>query len=210
MNTLQTEFYNRDALIVAKELLGKTLVHEVNGKRLSARIVETEAYMGIIDKAAHSYGGKRTPRVEVMYGAPGRAYIYLIYGLHHCLNVVTGEDGDPQAVLIRALEPLEGLEDMALHRYKKPLDQLSKSQRKGLANGPGKLCHALSINRSLNGEDLRGNHLFIEEPAQPIGDSIYGAFQIHETTRIGIDFAGEARDYPWRFYIKGSPYISAE
>ncbi len=129
MNTLQTEFYNRDALIVAKELLGKTLVHEVNGKRISARIVETEAYMGIIDKAAHSYGGKRTPRVEVMYGAPGRAYIYLIYGLHHCLNVVTGEDGDPQAVLIRALEPLEGLEDMALHRYKKPLDQLSKSQR---------------------------------------------------------------------------------
>jgi DNA-3-methyladenine glycosylase len=210
MNTLQTDFYNRDALIVAKELLGKTLVHETNGKRLTARIVETEAYMGIIDKAAHSYGGKRTPRVEVMYGAPGHAYIYLIYGLHHCLNVVTGADGDPQAVLIRALEPLEGLEEMALHRFKKPLDQLSKSQRKNLANGPGKLCHALAINRSLNGEDLRGKHLFIEEPDVPIGGQSYDSFQIHETTRIGIDYAEEARDYLWRFYIKGNPYISAQ
>ena len=210
MKKIQTQFYNRDALIVAKDLLGKTLVHEVNGKRLSARIVETEAYMGIIDKAAHSYGGKRTPRVEVMYGAPGHAYIYLIYGLHHCLNVVTGADGDPQAVLIRALEPLEGLEEMALHRYKKTLDQLSKSQRKGLANGPGKLCHALAIDRGLNGEDLRGNHLFIEESDEAAEEQNCELIKIHETTRIGIDYAGEARDYPWRFYIKGSPYISAE
>ena len=209
MKKIQTEFYNRDALIVAKELLGMTLVHEVNGRRLAARIVETEAYMGITDKAAHSYGGKRTPRVEVMYGAPGHAYIYLIYGLHHCLNVVTGEDGDPQAVLIRALEPLEGLEEMTWHRFNKPLEKLSKSQLKSLANGPGKLCHALAINRSLNGEDLRGNQLFIEEPNELGADQQHEPFEIHETKRIGIDYAEEARDFLWRFYIKGNPYISA-
>lgn len=203
MKKLFREFYNRDALIVAEELLGKTLVHEINGQRLSARIVETEAYMGIIDKAAHSYGGRRTARVEVMYGAPGHAYVYFVYGMHHCFNIVTREEGTPQAVLIRALEPLEGLETMAQNRFGATLSGHSPSQIINLANGPGKLCQALAIDRSLNGEDLCGEKLYLTE-----GDK--QDFTIVSAKRIGINYAEEAIDYPWRFYIQDNKYVSVK
>lgn len=201
MKKLNREFYNRDSIVVAKELLGKVLVYESGGQKISAKIVETEAYMGIEDKAAHSYGGRRTPRVEVMYGSPGVAYIFLIYGLHCCFNIVTNEADIPQAVLIRAAEPVEGREYMAQRRFGTSYEQLAKSQRKGLTNGPGKLCGALSIDRNVNGEDLCGNNLYLEEGEDQ-------DFSIVTTKRVGIDYSEEARDYPWRFYIKDNEYVS--
>lgn len=203
MEKLGRDFFNRDSVIVAKELLGKVLVHEVNGERISAKIVEVEAYMGITDKAAHSYGGKRTPRVEVMYGGPGFSYVFIIYGMYHCFNIVTREEGNPQAVLIRALEPLEGLDLMAQNRFKKSYDQLTKSQIKGLTNGPGKLCKALLIDRSANGEDLCGDNLYIEEGENE-------KFNIISSKRVGIDYSGEAKDYLWRFYIEDNKYVSVK
>ena len=163
MKTLGREFYNGDALTVAEKLLGKVLVHEVGGQKISAIIVETEAYMGVEDKAAHSYGGRRTKRVEVMYGGPGFSYVFMIYGMYYCFNVVTGEEGIPQAVLIRAAEPREGLDFMAQNRFKKTYNQLTPQQIKGLTNGPGKLCQAFLIDKNLNGEDLCGSRLYIEE-----------------------------------------------
>lgn len=203
MRTLSRDFYNRDSLIVARELLGKILVHETDGKKVCGKIVETEAYMGIEDKAAHSYGGKRTPRVEVMYGGPGFSYVFMIYGMYDCFNVVTREEGIPQAVLVRAVEPMEGFDFMAENRFKKEYDQLSRSQITGLTNGPGKLCRALLINRKLNGEDLCKNRLYIEEGQKE-------DFTIASAKRVGIDYAGEARDYLWRFYIEGNPYVSVK
>ncbi|WP_315067040.1 DNA-3-methyladenine glycosylase [uncultured Clostridium sp.] len=201
MKKLDRDFFNRDSVIVAKELLGKVLVHEVNGQRISAKIVEAEAYMGITDRAAHSYGGKRTPRVEIMYGGPGFSYVFIIYGMHYCFNVVTMGEGNPQAVLIRALEPLEGLDLMAQNRFKKLYDQLTKGQIKCLTNGPGKLCKALLIDKGLNGEDLCGDSLYIEEGENE-------KFNIIHSKRVGIDYAGEAKDYLWRFYIEGNKYVS--
>jgi DNA-3-methyladenine glycosylase len=203
MKKLDREFYNRDSIIVAKELLGKVLVSEMSGQRISARIVETEAYMGFKDKAAHSYGGKRTPRVEVMYGDPGFSYIFMIYGMYSCFNIVTREKGNPQAVLIRAAEPVEGTEWMAQRRFGKSFEQLTKIQRRGLTNGPGKLCVALSIDRRLNGIDLCDNELYLEE-----GES--ERLGIITTKRVGVDYAEEAKDYPWRFYIEGNEYVSVK
>lgn len=196
MKKLDREFYNRDSVLVARELLGKVLVHEIEGQRLAVKIIEAEAYMGVEDKAAHSYGGKRTPRVEIMYGDPGYAYMFLIYGMYCCFNVVTREKGTPQAVLIRAAEPLEGFQLLAQQRYGKPYEELSKSQLKGFTNGPGKLCKALSLDRSHNGIDLCGDQIYLEEGT---GEN----FHIIATKRVGIDYAEEAKDYLWRFYIEG-------
>ncbi len=198
---LDKTFYRRDTLPVAKELLGKKLVHKINGRILSGIIVETEAYMGIQDKAAHSYGGRKTERTKVMFEAGGVSYIYFIYGLYYCFNVVTAEEGIPQAVLIRAVQPVEGIEDMALLRVNKNINELTKKQIINIANGPAKLCSALKLDKTLNAVSLTSDILYIE-------DVNYNDFEIVETTRIGIDYAEEARDYPWRFYIKDNPYIS--
>ncbi len=201
MKRLDREFYNRDSLIVAKELLGKVLVHEIAGQKISAKIVETEAYMGIEDKAAHSYGGKRTPRVEVMYGGPGFSYVFIIYGMYYCFNIVTREEGVPQAVLIRAAEPIGGLELMAQNRFDKSYKQLNEKEIIGLTNGPGKLCRALLIDKGLNEEDLCGSRLYIEEGENE-------TFSTVSTKRVGVDYAEEAKDYPWRFYIEHNNYVS--
>lgn len=203
MKKLDREFYNRDSIIVARELLGKTLVHEVDGQKISAKIVEVEAYMGIEDKAAHSYGGRRTPRVEVMYGGAGFSYVFIIYGMYYCFNIVTREEGNPQAVLIRAVEPIEGFDLMAQNRFKKLYNQLSKIQIKGITNGPGKLCNALLIDKELNGEDLCGSKLYVEEGQ---GEK----FTVISSKRVGIDYAEEAKDYLWRFYIKDNKYVSVK
>ena len=200
---LKREFYNRDSITVARELLGKKLVHEVGGKKLAGRIVETEAYMGIEDKAAHSYSGRRTPRNEVMYGEAGFSYVFLIYGLHSCFNVVVNEADNPQAVLIRAVEPVDGLDEMSILRFKKQLNELTKSQVKTLTNGPGKLSNALGIDRSCNGADLCGSSLYIEERRE-------GSFDIITAKRVGIDYAEEAADFLWRFYINGNPHVSVK
>lgn len=189
--------------IVAKKLLGKLLVHEKNGIRISGIIVETEAYLGVTDKAAHSYGGRKTKRTETMYEAGGCAYVYLIYGMYNCFNIVTRHKGVPEAVLVRALEPYEGIEEMSIARYNKEYHLLTDQQMKNLTNGPGKLCMALSIDKSLNGEDLCGNRLFIEDVP-----GIKSSFNIVADKRIGIDYAGEDKDLPLRFYIENNKFVS--
>jgi len=198
---LDRDFYRRDSLTLARELLGKTLVHNVDGKELRGMIVETEAYLGVVDKAAHSYGGRRTKRVETMYGQPGIAYVYIIYGMYNCFNIVAREVGIPEAVLVRAIEPLGELEKMSLNRFNKPYEVLTKAQKKGLTNGPGKLCDAMLIDRNLDGEDLCGEKLYIEEGTEK-------NISIVTSKRIGIDYAEEAKDFPYRFYIEGNPYVS--
>jgi DNA-3-methyladenine glycosylase len=194
MGKLRRDFYRRSTLTVARELLGKRLVRVVDGQRLSGLIVEVEAYVGEGDAACHAACG-RTPRNEAMYGPPGHAYVYFIYGMHHCLNVVTEEEGFPAAVLIRALEPLEGLEIMRRHRLGKPDSELT--------NGPAKLCQALAIERGFNGMDLcTGEVLFIEE-GRMVAEEEIGA-----SPRIGIKADELARSVPWRFYLQGNDFVS--
>jgi len=199
---LTKEFYERDSLLVAEELLGKILVHETNGEVVGGKIVETEAYRGAIDKAAHSYNNKRTLRTEVMFGEAGRAYVYFIYGMYNYMNILCEKVGTPQAVLIRALEPVEGMEFMAKNRFNKSYESLSKRESINLSNGPGKLCKALAIDRTLNGENLLDNRLYLVE-----GDKI-NKEDIIATKRVGIDYAEEAKDFLWRFYIKDNTYVS--
>ena len=194
MGRLGRDFYRRSTLTVAQELLGKWLVRIVDGQRLSGLIVEVEAYIGEDDAACHAACG-RTPRNEAMYGPPGIAYIYFIYGMHHCLNVVTEEEGFPAAVLIRALEPLEGLEIMRRHRPGRPDSKLT--------NGPAKLCQALAIGRDFNGVDLcTGETLFIEEGRMVAQEGI------RASPRIGIKANELARSVPWRFYLQGNDFVS--
>lgn len=200
---LTREFYSRDTITVAKELLGQILVHNIDGIQIKGRIVETEAYLGVEDKAAHSYGGRRTKRVEVMYGTAGHAYVYLIYGMYYLFNIVTEKEGIPEAVLIRAIEPLENLDKMAIYRFKKAYGELTKYQKRNLTNGPGKLTMAFNIDRELNGTDLCGNRLYVERGENK-------DFNIIETTRIGIDYAEEAKYFPYRFYIENNPYVSVK
>lgn len=196
---LPRSFYERDTLTVAKELLGKYLIHNSLNGRTIGKIVEVEAYIGPKDKAAHSYNGRKTKRTEVMFGSGGHAYIYQVYGLYFCFNVVTQKVGMPEAVLIRALEPVEGLELMAKRRGS---FELNYNNIKRLTNGPSRLCQAMGINRSLYGEDLCKNRLFIAE-----GDSKQ-KFGIVATPRINIDYAEEAKNYLWRFFIKGNEFVS--
>lgn len=178
---LPRSFYARETLTVARELLGLHLVHFVAGRRRVGRIVETEAYRGPKDLAAHSSRG-RTKRTEVMFGPPGHAYVYLIYGVWDCFNVVTATDGVPHAVLIRALEPVSGTD--------------------GGTHGPGLLCRAMGIDRSLHGADLTDGELWLEKP----GD--WRKPRIARATRIGVDYAGAWAKKPWRFFDGDSPYVS--
>ena len=197
---LPRSFYRRNTLILARKLLGCVLVHDSPQGRTSGLIVETEAYRGPTDKAAHSYAGRRTPRNEVMYGPAGYAYVYLIYGIHECLNVVGGEEGAPEAVLIRALEPLEGVPLMARRRG---LDASEPKTLVKLCSGPGKLTQAMAINRTEhNGIDLRGDTLYIL-PGKVVSDR-----SIATTPRINIDYAEEWVDLPWRFVVRDSPHLS--
>jgi DNA-3-methyladenine glycosylase len=199
---LSREFYARTSIDVAKDLLGKYLVHIVDGVEIIGKVVETEAYMGPSDKAAHSFNNRRTKRTEVMFGPPGFAYVFAIYGMHSCMNVVTAEVDSPQAVLIRALEPIAGLEKMTELRYKKDFSDCNKREIVGLTSGPGKLCKSMDITRFNNGDDLCGDSLYIIE------DTTEQQFQVVTTTRININYAEEAIHYPWRFYIQGNKYVS--
>ena len=163
MIILKQNFYERDTLDVAKELLGKYLIHEVNGVKIGGKIVEVEAYTGVNDKAAHVYGGKKTPRVMPMYGQGGTVYIYSIYGMYVCLNAITVGIGEPQGVLIRAVEPLLGLEYMSQYRNKKSYKELSKKEILNLTSGPSKLCIALNITKELNNTLFYDGELYIAE-----------------------------------------------
>lgn len=197
---LKRDFYERPTLEVAKDLLGKTLVKIQDEKIYRVKIVECEAYLGLEDRAAHSFHGKITPRVKSMWGEAGVAYVYFTYGMYYCMNVVTEKEGIPNAVLIRAAEPLEGLDFMSLNRYGKVYSELTKPQKKNLLNGPAKLCQCLNIDREYDGMSLLGNELYIEE-----GETVEN---VVVTGRIGIENSKEAKDYLYRFYIGGSPYVS--
>jgi DNA-3-methyladenine glycosylase len=193
---LSREFYTRSNVVtVARDLLGKLLVvPSSSGRRVSGLIVETEAYRGPHDRAAHSYGGRRTKRTETMYGLGGTAYVFFVYGMYNQFNVVTNVADAPHAVLIRALEPVEGIEIMRRCRHGQPDHNLT--------NGPGKLCIALGIDRKLDAADLLGNKVWLEE-RQKIGRA-----RIASGPRIGIDYAEEWIDKPWRFWIKNNPFVS--
>jgi len=193
---LPKKFYLRaDTLEVARDLLGKVLVvPDENGRRVSGRIVETEAYLGEDDRAAHSFGGKRTARTEVMYGAGGTAYVFFVYGMYDQFNVVTGVKGTPHVVLIRGLEPVEGIAVMRERR--------GGRKDRELTNGPGKLCMAMGIDKSFYGEDLRGPRIWIED-APPLPKN-----RIEISKRVGIDYAGEYAHKPWRFYERDNPFVS--
>lgn len=202
---MSDDLFNQPTLTLAQHLLGKTLVHETKQGVLAGYIVETEAYIGPQDRAAHSFAGRRTARTEVMYDRPGLAYIYLIYGIHICFNVVSGSREQPEAVLIRALEPSRGLAQMAHHRRFRQQDPhyMTSKQVQTLTNGPGKLTQALHINRDYYGHDLSTPPLYIET-----GERQVKLEQITSGPRVGIENTGEARFYPWRFWIKGHPYVS--
>ncbi|HEY1266247.1 MAG TPA: DNA-3-methyladenine glycosylase [Candidatus Binatia bacterium] len=185
--------YAQPTLQVARRLLGKYLVRRHPDGRTVGKIVETEAYVGEHDLACHASRG-RTARTEVMFGPPGHAYVYFIYGVYYCLNIVTEEVGHASAVLIRALEPVEGVELMEKRRG---TDKLLS-----LASGPGKLCLAMAIDKKLNAVDMaRGNVLYVEDRGEPPP-------KIIATPRIGVDYAGKWKDKPWRFLIRGSEFVS--
>ncbi len=192
---LNREFYMKDAVTAGKELLGKIIVKKrADGKIFSGRITEVEAYMGAVDKASHSYGNRRTKRTEVMYKEGGYSYVFLIYGMYECFNVTVSDEGKPEAVLIRGVEPLENREIMQAERKVK--------KEKDISNGPGKLTKALGITREDNGTDLvTSDVIWLEDDGYIVKDVV-------ETTRIGIDYAEEDALKPWRFYIKDSIFVS--
>ena len=194
MTKLIRSFYNRDARLVAEDLIGKVLVRKYDDKIVRARITETEAYIAEIDKASHGYGGKITPRTKIMFGPPGYTYVYFIYGMYYCLNFVTEEEGTCSAVLIRGADPVENIQEMCINRYNKKLEDLSKSQIKNLSNGPGKLCNALKITKEHNGTDLLGDEIYVE-------DDKFKDFHVEKTKRINIDYAEEAKDFLWRYIL---------
>ena len=195
MKTLPRAFYDRDTLEVARDLLGTYLVRRLDGAELVVRITETEAYVGAVDKACHAYGGRRTARTETLYAKPGTAYVYLIYGMYHCLNFVTEPEDTAAAVLLRGVEAVSGADLMAFNRFGRAYDRLTADQRKNFLNGPGKVCRALALTRTHNGLDLTaGGELFLCAGEAPTGE-------IHVGKRIGIDYAEEAVDFPWRFWL---------
>ena len=187
MQSLQ--WLSGDVATAAARLLGCHLVRQLDGEQIIVRIVETEAYHQT-DAASHSYKG-RTPRTDVMFGPPGFLYVYFTYGMHYCMNVVTGPEGEGSAVLIRAVEPLAGIDVIRSHRHGRPDAELT--------NGPAKVCQALAIDRQWNGHDLR------QEPLQLIEQAPVQPASITQTTRIGIS---QAKDVPWRFYITDNSFVS--
>lgn len=211
MAKLTEDFFHRDTVEVARSLLGKYLVRQIpDGPLLAGRIVETEAYVGRIDKACHAYNYKRTPRTETLYAPPGTAYIYLIYGMYHCLNFVTEAEGEPCAVLLRGLEVRHGAEWMAQARFHKSLEALTTYQKKNFLNGPGKVCRALSLTRQENGISLTTGHALwlcdsLEELGLPPHPGDQAPFSILAGPRVGIDYAEEAVHFPWRFQLAHQP-----
>lgn len=193
---LSRAFYTGpDVVALARRLLGALLVVPArDGRRVSGIIVETEAYRGPEDRASHAHGGRRTRRTETMYARGGTAYVYFVYGMYHQFNVVTNRQDVPHAVLVRALEPVEGLALMRRRRAGAP--------DRNLTSGPGKLCLALGIDRGLDGADLLGDRVWIEERPSVHPSAIASG------PRVGIDYAGDWAGRPWRFWVRGNPFIS--
>ena len=196
MEKLSLSFYQRnDVVTIAKELIGKVVVTNIDGKITSGRIVETEAYVAHIDKASHAFNGKRTVRNEAMYAAAGTVYVYICYGMHNMLNIVTNDKDIPDAILIRALEPINGIEIMLARTNKKVLDNT-------LTKGPGNVAKAMGISKYFSGKSLEDEiNIFQDEKA-------YQKNEIGISKRIGIDSAGSDALLPYRFFVKGSKYVS--
>jgi DNA-3-methyladenine glycosylase len=196
---LAVEFYQRkDVIKIAKELLGKILVTNWKGVITSGRIVECEAYAGVIDKASHAWAGRRTGRNEIMYGEGGYAYVYLCYGIHHLFNVVTNSTEVPHAILVRALDPIDGIEKMLQRTDKKKLDHT-------LTRGPGNVSKALGILTKHSGLSLLGDKIFIGDDGGK-----YSKKEIASSPRIGVEYAGNDALLPYRFYVKGNPFVSGK
>lgn len=199
MKKLDASFYNRpDVVKIAKELIGKVLVSHFGEVITSGRIVETEAYAGAIDKASHAFGNRRTSRTEVMFQPGGTAYVYLCYGIHHLFNVVTNKRDIPHAILIRAVEPIQGIPAMLARTGKKQADYT-------LTKGPGNVSKALGIFTRHTGWSLLSDDLFIAAD-----DFLAGEKNIIATPRIGVDYAGEDAKLPYRFILSGNPYVSGK
>ena len=190
---LPSSFYSRPTIDVAVDLIGKVVVRPLGRGRTAGMIVETEAYIGEDDLACHASKG-RTDRTEVMFGGPGYAYVFVVYGFHCCLNAVTEREGYPAAVLIRAIDPVEGLELMRRNRQR-------VSRDRDIGSGPAKLCQAMAVDRSLNGVSLEEDSLWIEDRGLNPGEIV-------ASPRIGVDYAGAYRDNPWRFFAAQSPHVS--
>lgn len=191
MKKLTSDFYLReDVLQIARDLIGKELITNINGTITSGIIIETEAYAGVVDRASHAYGGRRTNRTETMYAAGGISYVYLCYGIHHLFNVVTNVKEVPHAVLIRNIQPLKGLETILERRRKKKID-------KTLSTGPGTMSEALGIKTMHNGFDLTGDTIWIEDAGITIANET-----VKITPRIGVDYAGEDAKLPYRFLVE--------
>lgn len=199
MRKLDKNFYQRNNVLhIAKELLGKILVTKFEGIETSGRIVEVEAYAGTIDRASHAYGGRKTTRNKVMYEEGGVAYVYLCYGIHHLFNVVTNYSDIPHAILIRALEPVNGIEKMLKRTRKRKPDHT-------LTRGPGNLSKALGIKTKHTGISLFCKELFIADDG-----IVFDKKDISATTRIGVDYAGADAKLKYRFYVRGNPYVSGK
>jgi len=194
---LQYSYYlNPDVLFLAKDLLGKVLFTQIDGEITAGIIVETEAYFGVQDKASHAYGGRRTNRTETLYSQGGVSYVYLCYGIHHLFNIVSSVEGQPHAVLIRAIEPLIGI-DIIEARRNMPVTKAA------IASGPGSAAKALGIDYSFNKKDLTGEEIWVEDHGIRYPDE-----QIAAVPRVGVAYAQEDALLPWRFFIKGSKYVS--
>ncbi len=189
---LERKFYLRDGLTVARELIGKKIITNLPEGLTSGIIIETEAYMGTVDAASHAYRGK-TERTKIFYGAGGFVYVYLIYGMYLCTNVIANVENVPEAVLIRALEPVDGVELMKSRR--------NKNNLRDLCSGPGKLSQSLGITKNFYGADLCGEEIFIETAEN---------LKVEATKRINIDYAGEAANYFWRFVAAGNKFLSVK
>lgn len=199
MKKLDTHFYNRpDVLKIARELLGKLIITTFEGQLTSGRIVETEAYAGEIDRASHAWNGRRTNRTGIMYGIGGTAYVYLCYGIHQMFNVVTNQQGIPHAILVRAVEPVEGIDIMLERTGKKKLDYT-------LTKGPGNVAKALGLFTRHTGCSLLEEEMFIADDGFKIKRS-----DILATPRIGVDYAGADAALPYRFIVKDNPYVSGK
>jgi len=199
MKKLGLDFYRReDVLQISRDLIGKLLVTKWNGVLTSGRIVEVEAYAGVIDRASHAWGGRRTARNEIMYGDGGMAYVYLCYGIHHLFNVVTHSRDTPHAILIRALEPVKGIAMMLERTGKEKPDHT-------LTRGPGNVSKALGITTANSGYSLLSKELFLADDG-----FVYNKKEIATSGRIGVDYAGPHALWPYRFYVKGNPYVSGK
>lgn len=197
MKKLPIQFYERkDVLLIAKELIGKIIVTNFEGTITSGRIIETEAYVGLTDRASHSFGGKRTTRNEHMYSVAGTVYVYICYGMHHLFNVVTNETNLPDAVLIRAVEPITGIDTMLKRTGKPKLDNT-------LTKGPGNAAKALGISKTHSGKKLDNDEIYIADDGFKIAETTIGI-----SRRIGVEGSGDAALLPYRFYVKENVFVS--